>query len=324
MDATIVLCTHERAALLERALASLAVTAIPDGADVETVVVANACHDATARVVRSWQDRDMIPNLRLIEEPRLGKSHALNRGLSEASGDLLIFVDDDHRVAPDWLANVLAAAQAEPEIRCFCGRILPDWDGSEPPWVHDDDRYRIRPFPVPNFDLGPVPCDVTLQGFLPGGGNLFFRKSILRSVGGFDPHLGPRGHNLGGGEDVAFVVRVLRADLSIRYIPGALQYHHVDPCRLTWRYIVRKGYQRSRDLRCSTAAPPGRQVAGFPAYLLPQLFLQIWHTAATLDTNRRRHFLVRSAATCGEIVGYRRARRAVRSDGTPQAIEGRR
>jgi GT2 family glycosyltransferase len=324
MDATIILCTHDRATLLERALASLAATAVPEGVDVETVVVANACRDATAQVVHSWQDRGMIANLRVLEEPRLGKSHALNRGVSEAAGDLLIFVDDDHRVARDWLANVVAAAHAAPEIPCFCGRIVPDWDGSEPSWVHDEGEYRIRPFPVPHFDLGPEPCEVTFQGFLPGGGNLFLRKTILRTVGGFDLHLGPRGHDLGGGEDVAFVVRVLRAGLPIRYVPGALQYHYADPHRLTWRYIVRKGYQRSRDLRCSTAAPPGRQVAGFPAYLLPQLFLQIWHTAATLDTNRRRHFLVRSAATCGEIVGYRRARRAVRSDGTPQAIEGRR
>ena len=320
MDATIVLCTHDRAALLERALTSLAATAVPDGIDVETVVVANACRDTTDQVVRSWQDRGVIPNLRLLEEPHLGKSHALNRGVSEAAGDLLIFVDDDHRVACDWLANVLAAAQGAPEITCFCGRILPDWDGSEPPWIHDDGEYRIRPFPVPNFDLGAAPCDVTLQGFLPGGGNLFFRQSVLREVGGFDPHLGPRGHDLGGGEDVAFVVRVLRAGLPIRYIPGALQYHYVDPRRLTLRYIVRKGYQRSRDLRCSTPAPRGRQVAGVPRYLFPQLFLQLWRAAATLDINRRRHFLVRCAATFGEIVGYRRA---ARGDLAAQTVEGR-
>jgi len=320
MDATIVLCTHDRATLLERALTSLAATAVPEGTDVETVVVANACRDATAQVVRSWQERGVIPNLRLLEEPRLGKSHALNRGISEAAGDLLIFIDDDHRVARDWLANVLAAARGAAEIPCFCGRILPDWDGSEPPWVQDDGEYRIRPFPVPNFDLGVEPCDVTLQGFLPGGGNLFFRKSVLRDVGEFDPRLGPLGHDLGGGEDVAFVVRVLRAGLPIRYIPGALQYHYVDPRRLTLRYIVRKGYQRSRDLRCSTPAPPGPQVVGIPRYLFLQLFGQLWRAAATLDTNRRRHFLVRGAATLGEIVGYRRA---ARGHVAGQTVEGR-
>jgi GT2 family glycosyltransferase len=324
MDASIVLCTHDRAILLDRALGSLATAATPEGADVETVVVANACRDATVSLVRLWQERGVIPNLRLLDEPRLGKSHALNHGLAEASGELLVFIDDDHRVAPDWLTNIFAAVQAAPETPCFCGRVIPDWDGSEPPWVHDDGEYRIRPFPVPSFDLGANPCDVTLHGFLPGGGNLFFRKSILREVGGFDLHLGPRGHDLGGGEDVAFVVRVLRAGIPIRYIPGALQYHYVDPRRLTWRYIVRKGYQRSRDLRCSTPAPPGRQAAGVPAYLLPQLLRQLWRATATVDADRRRHFLVRSAATCGEIVGYHRARKAVRADRTISVIEDRR
>jgi len=324
MDATIVLCTHDRAALLDRALASLAATAMPDGVDVETVVVANACHDATPQVVRSWQERSAVPGLRLLEEPRLGKSHALNCGVSEAAGDLLIFVDDDHRVARDWLANVLAAAQAAPGIPCYCGRILPDWDGSEPTWVHDDGKYRIRPFPIPNFDLGVEPRDVTLHGSLPGGGNLFFRKSILQEVGGFDPRLGPRGHDLGGGEDVAFVVRILRAGLPIRYIPGALQYHYVDSRRLTWRYIIRKGYQRSRDLRRSTAAPPGRRLAGVPAYLFPQLCVQLWRAMATLDTDRRRHFLVRGAGTLGEIVGYRWACLAVGHPNARQVSEDRR
>ena len=186
---------------------------------------------------------------------------------------------------------------------------MPDWDGTEPAWVHDDGPYRIRPYPVPKFDMGETSDFVSIDGFLPGGGNLFFRRALLDVVGGFDPSLGPHGHNLAGGEDVSFVVRALRAGLAIRYVPGALQYHYVDPERLTWRYIVRKGYQRSRDVRCSTPPPPGRQVGGVPVYLFPQFLGRLWRAVATLDTDRRRHFCVSSAATLGEIHGYRRARK---------------
>jgi len=171
--------------------------------------------------------------------------------------------------------------------------------------------------------MGAASCFVSIDGFLPGGGNLFFRRALLDVVGGFDPSLGPRGHNLAGGEDVSFVVRTLRAGLAIRYVPGALQYHYVDPDRLTWRYIVRKGYQRSRDLRCSTPAPPGRQVGGVPAYLFPQLLVQLWCAAATLDMDRRRHFCVRGAATLGEIHGYRRARKATARGGNGDLVKGR-
>ena len=41
-----------------------------------------------------------------------------------------------------------------PDADIFCGRILPDWDGTEPAWVHDTGEYRIYPLPVPRYDLG--------------------------------------------------------------------------------------------------------------------------------------------------------------------------
>ena len=324
MKLSIVICTHNRRALLARALGFINSARRPADWTVDLVVIANACSDDTMAWLSDY-DRIFPDGLTLTfeDEPTPGKSHALNRALACVDADVVVFVDDDHRVAPEWLEAVTGAAEAHSDILCFCGRILPDWEGTEPGWVHDDGPYRIRPYPVPRFDLGATPCLITIDGFLPGGGNLFFRRALLDVVGGFDPSLGPRGHNLAGGEDVAFVVRVLSAGLAIRYVPGALQYHYVDPDRLTWRYIVRKGYQRSRDLRCSTPAPCGRQVGGVPVYLLPQLLVQLWRAAATLDTDRRRHFCVRSAVTLGEIHGYRRARKATARGGNGDLVKGR-
>jgi len=310
MKLSIVICTHNRRALLARTVESINRARRPTGWEVELVVIANACSDATVAWLSDYPGR-FPEGLRLTfeEEPTPGKSRALNRALTLVDGELIVFADDDHRVAPGWLEAVAGAAEAYPETLCFCGRVLPDWEGTEPGWVHDDGPYRIRPYPVPKFDMGEEPALISLDSFLPGGGNLFFRPSLLDVVGGFDPSLGPRGHNLAGGEDVSFVVRTLSAGLEIRYVPDALQYHYVDPDRLTWRYILRKGYQRSRDLRCSTPPPAGRQWGGVPLYLFPQLLIQLWRAAATLDADRRRHYCVRTASTLGEIHGYRRARR---------------
>jgi len=311
MKLAIVICTHNRLPLLARTIESIHRTRRPVGWAVELVVVANACSDDTVAWLSSYEDR-FPEGLRLTfdEEPIPGKSRALNRALGLVAADLIVLVDDDHRVAPGWLEAVVGGAEAHPETLCFCGRVLPDWQGGEPSWVRDDAPYPIRPYPVPKFDMGEGPALVSLDSFLPGGGNLFFRPALLAAVGGFDPELGPRGHNLAGGEDVAFVVRILEAGLEIRYVPDALQYHYVDPDRLTWRYILRKGYQRSRDLRCSTPPPAGRQVGGVPLYLFSQLLIHLWRAVATLDMDRCRHYCVRSASTLGEIHGYRRARRS--------------
>jgi len=245
--------------------------------------------------------------LRVVEEPRLGKSYALNRGIGEARGELLIFADDDHRISAGWLEAILRAVEGHPEAACFCGRILPDWDGTEPAWVHDDGPYRIRPYPVPNFDLGEVARRVSPGDFIPGGGNLFFRRSLVGRLGSFDTTLGPRGHDLGGAEDIAFVGHLLDLDLSLWYIPDALQYHYVDPARLTLGYVVRKAYQRGRDTRVARPHHGGRRWFGAPRYLFPQLVGHAWRAATAVAVDRRRHYLVRAAATLGEIRGSRRA-----------------
>ncbi len=307
MDVSILICTHDRASLLDRCLASIDAVERPAGLTVETVVVANRCTDATGEVVARWRGEGRWPSLRIVEETRLGKSHALNRGIAEARGRLLLFADDDHRVSPGWLRAVGRAVAAHPEAACFCGRILPDWDGTEPGWVHDDGPYRIRPYPVPNFDLGEVERRVEPGDFIPGGGNLFFPRALMERVGGFDPALGPRGHDLGGAEDIAFVGRLLDQGLPLWYIPDALQYHHVDPARLRLGYVVRKAYQRARDTRLARPHQGGRRWLGAPRYLFPQLAGHAWRAATALHMDRRRHYLVRAAATLGEIRGSRMA-----------------
>jgi len=310
MDASILICTHDRAALLDRLLGSIAAARPPAALNLETVVVANRCTGATGAVVADWRRRGGVAGLRLVEEPELGKSHALNRGVAAARGELLLFADDDHRVAAGWLEAVARAVAVHPEAACYCGRILPDWDGSEPAWVHDDGPYRIRPYPVPNFDLGEEERPVMPGDFIPGGGNLFFPRTLIDRLGGFDATLGPHGHDLGGAEDIAFVGRILDAGLPLWYCPGALQYHYVDPARLTLGYVVRKAYQRARDTRRARPSAIGRCWLGAPCYLFAQLAGHAGRAATAWSANRRRHCLVRTAATLGEIRGsYQAARR---------------
>lgn len=52
-------------------------------------------------------------------------------------------VDDDHRVDHDYFRAIAEAADRLPETTMFCGKILPDWTGDEPAWVHDLSAYAI-------------------------------------------------------------------------------------------------------------------------------------------------------------------------------------
>lgn len=313
---TVLICTHDRAALLARALASLDACARPPGWEVDVLVVANACGDGThalldRRAAATAPDR--LP-LRWIAEPRPGKSHALNTGVAALDSQWVAVVDDDHRVSGDFLQCIGEAIASHAEASLLCGRILPDWDGREPGWVHDAGPYRIYPLPIPRQDFGDAPRELDADGPIPGGGNHILRVDVLRRLGRFATDLGPQGHDLGGGEDTEYMLRALRAGERLWYEPKIVQHHHVDLDRLALPYLMRKAYQRSAAA-VALHAGTGQRGRGVPWYLHRKLLGYVLAALASLGGARRRFYLVRIAAALGEMAGHRRLARAASAAG---------
>ena len=302
---TILICTHDRAGLLERTLASLNAARRPSGWMIDVLVAANACSDTTHAFLDDYRqqtaEKSWLP-LTWFAEPTPGKSHALNSAMPRLTGELVAFVDDDHRVDAGYLEAVCAAADTHPSTDMFCGRILPDWDGNEPVWVHDTGPYRIYPLPVPRFDLGDTTRAVTPELAIPGGGNLFLRTDWLGRVGRFSTDLGPTGHDLGGSEDMDWVLRAMQLGAQFQYMPDAVQYHYVDTRRLTLPYIIRKAYKRTAS---TVLLDPRLQGSKAPRYLYRKLAGYILASLTAMGRARRRFYLVRTAATLGEFAGYR-------------------
>ncbi len=299
---TVLICTHNRADLLERTLASLNSARRPE-MPVRILVAANACSDDTvARMQRyqAVQARENLLPLGVVEVATPGKSHALNAALPLIETELTTFVDDDHRVDEAFLVAIEQAARRWPEAGLYCGRILPDWDGSEPAWVHDEGPYRIYPLPVPRYDQGDDPATITAErGPIPGGGNLTLRRAVFDLGGAFSTELGPRGHDLGGGEDSEYVLRVLARGARCQYAPAIVQYHYVDTERLRLRYLLKKSYQRTRS---SARIQGGGSV---PLYMWRKLGEYAFHGVFSRTWAQRRFYWVRTAAALGEIRGHR-------------------
>lgn len=306
MHIEIIICTHNRKALLQRVLNTLCGAQVPQRCGVSIHVVANACTDDTYNFldkrIAHRHEHDCIHMRWSIEEMQ-GKSYALNRALSDMKGDVVAFVDDDHRVPPDFISSICEAVCAYPDIDLFCGRILPDWDGSEPDWAHEKGQYAIYPLPVPHYDFGREIREVPEDARLPGGGNIVVRKRVFESVKGFSTDLGPQGHDLGGGEDIDFVRRVLKSGFKLMYYPDIAQYHFVDTTRFKFRYILIKAFQRSRSV---TRVSQGGE-NGVPLYLWRKLARYGVNTIFSLKWQKTRFYSVRVAATLGEIYGFRDA-----------------
>lgn len=300
---TVLICTHDRAALLDKALQSLEAAERPAGWDVEVLVAANACSDGThALLAARAADSGSGLSLSWFAEPTPGKSHALNSAMPRIRGDLVAFVDDDHRVDRRYLAALCEAADAHPDADIFCGRILPDWDGTEPAWVHDTGPYRIYPLPVPRFDLGAQSRPWREEDPIPGGGNLFLRTPWLVRVGRFATELGPTGHDLSGSEDKDWMLRAFGLGARLHYASQVVQYHHVDAERLTLGYVMKKAFKRSASSVAVSRQDFGPSV---PPYLYRKVAECALRACTTIGGARRRFFLVRMAAAAGEISGHR-------------------
>lgn len=302
---TVLICTHNRASLLERTLVSLNGAQRPTDWSVSIMVAANACRDSTHDDLDAYRrqsaNHDWLP-LEWFAEPTPGKSNALNSSIPRIQSDLVAFVDDDHRVDRGYLRAVCEAADRFAEADLFCGRILPDWDGSEPAWVHDQGAYRIYPLPVPRFDLGDTPLEVTPELAIPGGGNLFLRTPWLARVGLFATDMGPTGHDLGGAEDLDWVLRARHLGARLQYAPAAVQYHYVDTARLTLPYLLKKAYKRT----ASTVRldDPSTSRLSVPRYLYRKIAEYGLKAITAFGQSRRRFYLVRTAAALGEIAGH--------------------
>ncbi len=308
----VVVCTYNRGASLVDTLRSLWADGYAGPDPIDVLVVANRCSDDT--LARLAEFRRQTPQDRLsvswIEEPQPGKSHALNAAIAHAKHEALCFIDDDQVVEPGFIAALTAALGSHPDDDIFCGRIWPAWDGSEPAWVHAKPPHAIPIRPFPEFDLGHESRRLGPEERRPSGGNITVRRRVFERIGGFSVELGPTGHNLAGGEDHEFLQRAVDAGFRIRYVPGVRQLHAIDPERTRTAYILRKSYLRSRS--SFLIDPP---VSGPRPYMLRKVLSHGLLAALSLNADRRFYMMVRTAASCGELMGAVEAGRRARATG---------
>jgi glycosyltransferase involved in cell wall biosynthesis len=171
VEVTAVVPTRNRAILLRQTLRSVVAQR---GVELEVVVVDDGSADGTGEVVAGLGDR----RVRLVRHPRpQGVSAARNRGIAEARGAWVAFLDDDDLWAPDKLARQLAAVRRERRAWAVAGAVSVDERlhvlTGEPPLLPE----RIAA-DLPRYNCVPA-----------GASNVVVHADLLASAGGFDPGL---------------------------------------------------------------------------------------------------------------------------------------
>jgi GT2 family glycosyltransferase len=85
---------------------------------------------STAHLDLSWHQ-----NARIVREEKLGLTFARLRGFAEVKGELIVMVDDDNVLAPDYLETTVRIAQAHPELGAFGGKCLPEFEVEPERWL---------------------------------------------------------------------------------------------------------------------------------------------------------------------------------------------
>lgn len=199
---SVVIATRDRPALLRSCVAS---------------VLVNDHNSFEVIVVEQGERRTELPDdprLIHIHSTTLGKSAGLNIGLTATRAPILAFTDDDCIVPTDWLRNGEALFAEHPDVSMAFGTLLA--------MEHDPATVFVPAAEFPRFRIVADSRSAHVRGG--AGANMFARRSMFDTIGGYDEQIGP-GARFRACEEYDVYFRALAAGLAVAFAPDCHVVH---------------------------------------------------------------------------------------------------
>jgi len=209
---SIVIPTHNRAELLQRVIALLIKQSVT-ASEYEIVVADSASSDTTPEVLKRLASE--LPNLRSVRLEQPGAAIARNGGLAAATGQMVVLIDDDILVRPDFIETLRNAAGKHAGC-VLLGLIEAPWEDSTDPFL----RYLLQAQDV-NCYAFPDPCNVPAAHFYTAC--IAIPRDLIKELR-FDENFGGAGL-----EDMDFGLRLLSGGTRMVYIPELKVLHEYYP-----------------------------------------------------------------------------------------------
>jgi hypothetical protein len=231
MKISVAICTWNRSRLLQRTLEKLCEMDVDRRFSWELILVDNNSTDDTTQVVNQYVG--ILP-LHVVRESIQGHSQSRNRAISEATGDYLVWTDNDVLVCKNWLSSYFDAFTAEPDVFFFGGVIDPVFDPpGRPDWL-ESTWEKCKPVYAAR-DLGEMPVKLN-ENRLPYGANFAIRADIQRQYL-YDPELGRVSSGMMGDDETQVLKQIARSGGTGRWVPAAKVQHIIPADRATERYV---------------------------------------------------------------------------------------
>ena len=216
---SVIVCTYNGARTIRDCFEHLQRLDYPN---FEVIVVNDGSTDATPQIAKEY-------DVYLISLPNGGLSNARNVGLHAASGEIVVYIDDDAYPDPQWLKYLAHVFLTTDHVAVGGPNIPPADDGPIAECVAN----------APGGPLHVLISDTEAE-HIPGC-NIAFRSSALHAIGGFDPQF------RSAGDDVDVCWRLTERGWTIGFHPAAVVWHHRrNSVKAYWRQQF--GYGRAEAM----------------------------------------------------------------------------
>ncbi len=230
---SVIICTYNREKYIGPLLESIAANALPQS-EYEIILVDNNCTDNTHQVCDAFVSAHPGIRFRYVKETEQGLSAARNKGIKEAKGDILVYVDDDALVDSHYLRDYAEWFAAHPQTMACGGPIMPLYETQEPKWMTPYTKALLTAWMDYGDKVRTYP-----KGRYPGGGNAAYRKEVFDKVGLFNTNLGRKGGNLMGSEEKDIFDKMRVMGMEILYLPTPVLHHIIPQAKLETDYFNR-------------------------------------------------------------------------------------
>ena len=203
----------------------------------EYLFIDNASDDPLEqRVDLSWH-----PNSRHIHEENLGLTHARLRGIREATGEILVFVDDDNVLDADYLDQALRIANQWPILGAFGGQVRPAFEEMPAAWTK---RYWSR-LVIREFEQNSWSNMPSLHETMPSGAGLCVRGRVAKEYLAYHANgkrgilLDRKGSSLVSGGDIDLAATSCDIGLGVGLFASLKLTHLISRDRLQEDYLVK-------------------------------------------------------------------------------------
>lgn len=236
MKLSCIICSYNREKFIGEALNGLTGQENFDYSQLEVILINNNSTDKTGAICEQFVKDHPELNIKYVIETQQGLSYARNRGITESSGEICIFLDDDAIACKNYFSELTRFFTEYSDAAAMGGKILPRFESRPPVWMSH--------FLLPLFALIDKGDQVKLfsDRHFPIGANMAVRKKMFDLYGTFDPNLGRRGNNMEGGEEKDLFNRLRARGEKIYYCPSPWVYHILPESRTVIPFLRKQAY----------------------------------------------------------------------------------